>query len=428
MDSEVLFPLYIFGFILIVGLRIAWPFIMRDDESDNEDPRDFTDGRDKSTESLRNILEIQNTLARENEENKKVLSEKEKNDLLKPSDYERLNKESKIDYNETTKVPPIGSKKIIQKHEFNVDYERWSNELNDYLERLKNVDDRAIANVLIAANAKRLYAQVITEDSAYNQLDSSYISYENFDEIYNLSEAIDLKVKTHQSNEDYNLAGQEMIWLHSCRGILDYRLIGNVRDLWRELERGRPLVDTMVDFVGMHVEDRELEEIGADWICSEAKGFYPVRISNLEENMEYSIPNKNEGILPPISFINEVADILSDPLLLQKNIMESGSTSTKFISSPFSLGFISGWTLRFVENNEEYIFDYFSCAAIRDKVFLKLFPENSEFGDRVKLELHLDPYIDGQKIGRKAAFDVSFNTKDKKQGQMAWLMERSKYT
>ena len=95
MENEALIKIYIVVFILIFVLRMAWPFLTRNDKRDYDDQTNFTEEQDKSMESLRNILEVQNTLAVENEKNKKILSEKEKDNLLKPANYERLSKEFK---------------------------------------------------------------------------------------------------------------------------------------------------------------------------------------------------------------------------------------------------------------------------------------------------------------------------------------------
>ena len=245
MENEALIKIYVVVFILIFVLRMAWPFLTRNDKRDYDDQTNFTEEQDKSMESLRNILEVQNTLAVENEKNKKILSEKEKDNLLKPANYERLSKEFKDDYWETENANK--QKKAIK----SISNAAMKDQIEDFTHRLKNVDDEAIGSLLVGATMVRLNleqhdnipAHVLTDGAARN-------SRLCFDLGFMLATRIEAL-----KGENSSLVSYLMVWCHSIRALGDETLVPYGRLMWIELSRGFDHLDHGYEMIKLRTAD-----------------------------------------------------------------------------------------------------------------------------------------------------------------------------
>ncbi|MDG2355052.1 MAG: hypothetical protein P8L82_03430 [Paracoccaceae bacterium] len=294
---------------------------------------------------------------------------------------------------------------------------KWKEEFSDFFQRLKTLEDGTIASVLICANHRRSNPNFDENDHVkieFRNILNSPIELEKYDTYMNFMHLCETQVKKHQSNNDFNSASHMMIWLHTFRAICDHTLMSGVRDMWEELNRGRPLVENEIDSASFLLG---FDEKLSPWEYSTAKTYYPKAI-------EYN-EIRETGRLPNTAAVVQTSNLVIEPFLLQKGMIK-GAKGTAFMESSISIGFINGWIFEFLDLwniGDQYIVDSVVFYLYRKTAITTIFPRKD-----FKIEARLiirdsedKDFIRGEELGRKAAKAIAYNTSEKNEARMAWF-------
>ena len=302
--------------------------------------------------------------------------------------------------------------------EYNLDLLRWKSELAEFVGRLKIIDDEKIAVLLLGAHVNKWNAINLSVRSAYNDFDRHEIK--SLDDTFNLSVAIEVKLKFLSNDNNFVKTSGDMIWLHPSRGLTDARLLPAVRAMWLQLERGRNI--TAVTKSQVEILFNEKVE---DFLIEEARERYLSKVfelNSVDEKPNFSpIVDKS---LPRNEDILNFSDLIVEPLLMQSSLM-TGVKSEKFKRSSFSIGFITGWIVQFLFNLEaKYQVDYFVLSRTRKQCFRILFPKDySEIEAKMTENFATESFKDGLSLGENSALWVSLNSEESKQYQFSWFEE-----
>lgn len=209
-------------------------------------------------------------------------------------------------------------------------------QLRDFVTRMGHVDDTTVAQMLVAAIAE---LDQMTANSP--DIKSWFMDYSpNHDhDLLTLSNALQLRIKVHQSSGEMMLAPPLIIWMHTARGILDEELTPDVVAMWEELRRRG---SANLSSVGWMMSDDVTGEM-----LDRAKTFRPEALYRRRELIGFDSEGQGEDDLDMVSEdftqssdISKITDIILDTIQMQ---LELSGAASKQMPDDYVVGYIAGY-------------------------------------------------------------------------------------